>query len=63
MAQVAPTAVREVLTMRIETAEKMLREEYERAKKLEFVRNPVAWALYQVWKKADAEQKGSADHE
>lgn len=44
--------------MRIETAEKMLKEEYERAKKLEYVRDPVAWALYQVWKKADAEPKG-----
>lgn len=49
--------------MRIETAEKKLREEYERAKKLEYVRNPVAWALYQVWKKADAEPNGGADHE
>lgn len=52
----------EVLTMRIETAEKKLREEYERAKKMEFVRDPVAWALYQVWKKADAEPNGGADH-
>ena len=45
--------------MRIETAEKKLREEYERAKKMEYVRDPVAWALYQVWKMAD----GGADHE
>lgn len=47
----------EVLTMRIETAEKKLREEYERAKKLKFIRDPVAWALYQVWKEADAEPR------
>lgn len=53
----------EVLTMRIETAEKKLREKYERAKKLKYIRDPVAWALYQVWKKADAEPKEGADHE
>ena len=45
--------------MRIETAEKKLREEYEKAKKLEFVRDPVAWALFRVWKMAN----GDADHE
>lgn len=39
--------------MKIDTAIKLLQEEYERAKKLEFVRDPVAYALYQVWKKAD----------
>lgn len=39
--------------MRIDTALKLIQEEYERAKALEFVRDPVAWALYQVWKKAD----------
>ena len=39
--------------MQIEAAIKLLQEEYERAKTLEFVRDPVAWALYQVWKKAD----------
>ena len=39
--------------MKIETAVKRLQEEYERAKNLEFVRDPVAYALYQVWKEAD----------
>ena len=29
--------------------------EYERAKKLDYIHNPVAYALYQVWKKADRE--------
>lgn len=28
-------------------------EAYNRAKRLEYVRNPVAWALYQVWREAD----------
>ena len=27
----------------------------ERAKKLEFVRNPIAYALHKVWKMADRE--------
>ncbi len=40
--------------MRIETALKLLQEEYSRAKKLEYVRDPVAYALYKIWKKADA---------
>lgn len=39
--------------MDIEQAKKMLDLEYERAQKLEFVRNPLAYALYQVWKKVD----------
>ena len=39
--------------MGIETAITLLCKEYERAKNLEFVRNPVAYALFQVWKKAD----------
>lgn len=39
--------------MQIDKAIELLQEEYERAKTLEFVRDPVAWALYQVWKKAD----------
>lgn len=39
--------------MRIDTAIELLQAEYERAKTLEFVRDPVTWALYQVWKKAD----------
>ena len=39
--------------MGIEAAITLLCKEYERAKNLEFVRNPVVYALYQVWKKAD----------
>lgn len=46
--------------MRIETAVKKVQEEYERAVQLEFVRDPVAYALYQVWKEANrtGEQHG-----
>ena len=43
--------------MALEKAKALLDEEYERAKKLEYVRDPVAFALYSVWKKADKEKK------
>lgn len=39
--------------MRLETAIKFLKAEYEKAKLLKFVHNPLAYALYQVWKMAD----------
>lgn len=39
--------------MTIKRALRLLALEYERAKKLEYVRNPTAWALFQVWKYAD----------
>jgi hypothetical protein len=39
--------------MTLGKAVKQVKEEYERAKKLEFVHNPLAWALYRVWKEAD----------
>ena len=40
--------------MGIDDAIAELRRQYEAALKLECVHNPVAWALYQTWKKADA---------
>jgi hypothetical protein len=52
----APTAAprwTEGMTMKIETAINKIQKEYERTKNLEFVRNPMAYALYQVWKEAD----------
>lgn len=50
--------------MTIEKAKQLLEEEFERAKRLEYVKNPLAYALYQVWKMADAERKknGKAKH-
>lgn len=29
---------------------KILKEQYEKAKKIGWVRNPIAYALYQTWK-------------
>lgn len=43
--------------MTLEEAIKLLESEYERAKRLDFVNNPIAYALYQVWKKADRRKK------
>jgi hypothetical protein len=42
--------------MTLEKAKKLIDEEYERAKRLEYVNDPLAYALYQVWKKADKER-------
>ena len=42
--------------MSIETAIKLLEQEFDKAKKMDFVRNPIAYALYQVWKLADTEE-------
>lgn len=41
--------------MTLYKAMKLLEKEYARALKLEYVYNPLAWALYQVWKCADVE--------
>ena len=35
----------------------MLAEEYRKAQALEFVRKPMAYALYQVWKWFDENEK------
>lgn len=42
--------------MTLNKAKKLLEEEYEKAKNLKFVYNPMAYALYQVWRKADRER-------
>lgn len=39
--------------MTIDTAIKLLKAEYEKAKLLKFVNNPTAYALYQTWKRVD----------
>lgn len=39
--------------MTLEKAIKLLEREYDRASKLVFVRNPLAYALYKVWQMAD----------
>ena len=41
---------------KLQRAIKMLKAEYERAKLLKFVNNPLAYALYQVWKIEDTKR-------
>lgn len=48
--------------MTLEKAIELLKAEYERAKKLEYVHKPLAWALFQVWKKVDAKEKEVRDN-
>lgn len=48
--------------MTLEKAIKLLEEQYERAKKLEYVENPLAWALYQVWRTVDKETNKDHDN-
>ena len=43
--------------MKLEEAKKLLDEEYERAKRLEYVKDPLAFALHQVWKIADKKRR------
>lgn len=45
--------------MTLEKTIKLLKAEHDRALKLDFVKNPLAYALYQVWKKADKEMGGT----
>lgn len=39
--------------LEIEQVLKMVAEEFDKAVKLEYVRNPIAYALYKVWKFAE----------
>ena len=42
--------------MTLEKALKLVQIKYEAARKLSHIRNPLAYALYQVWKMADKEK-------
>lgn len=43
------------LNMILARAIKLLESEYKKAKTQEWIYNPLAFALYQVWRKADAD--------
>lgn len=43
--------------MTLQKAIELLEAEYEKAKNIPFVRNPVAYALYKVWRMADEKRK------
>ena len=39
--------------MSLDEAKKLIEEEYERAKTLPYVNDPLAFAMYQAWKRVD----------
>lgn len=41
----------------LDKAIQFLREQYERAQQIEFIHNPLAWALYQTWRHVDEPPK------
>lgn len=41
--------------MKIETAIKYLYKQYDQAKTMDYVKKPLAWALYQTWRYVDKE--------
>lgn len=47
--------------MNLQQAIKLLEREYERGQKISFVRNPLAWALHRVWRKADRQTDWDTD--
>lgn len=42
--------------MTIEKAKREIEKYYIRATKMKHIHNPIAWALYQVWRMADIEK-------
>lgn len=43
--------------MTIEKARKMLDEEYKHAQNYKFIKRPLSYALYQVWKRSNYEDE------
>ena len=41
----------------LEEAKRLLEKEYTKAQRMEFVRKPTSYALYQTWKKVDQTEK------
>ncbi len=39
--------------IKLDNAIKHLHEQYDKALKIEYIKNPLAWALYQTWKYVD----------
>ena len=45
--------------MTLEQAIELLRKEYREAKEMGFIKRPLAWALFQTWKKVDQTRGGA----
>ena len=39
--------------IKLDNAIKYLHEQYDKALKIEYIKNPLAWALFQTWKYVD----------
>lgn len=39
--------------IKLDNAIKYLQEQYDKALKIDYINNPLAWALYQTWKYVD----------
>lgn len=39
--------------IKLDNAIKYLQEQYDKALKIEYIKNPLAWALFQTWKYVD----------
>jgi len=64
LASTAQSVVLEIMWRMIMDLQKvinLLEQEYERAQKMCWVHNPLAWALYRVWKKADGQKDWDED--
>ena len=46
--------------MTLQKALKLVEKEYEKAKGLEFVHKPLAYALYRVWRMVEGERDGQS---
>ena len=49
--------------MTLEKAIKMLEAEYERAKTLNYVRDPLAYALHLVWRRVEEKRRKEKENE
>ena len=47
----------EGLTVTIQRAIRLLREQYEKALEMPYIEKPLAWALYQVWQEVNRKEK------
>ncbi len=47
----------EGLTVTIQRAIRLLREQYKKALEMPHIEKPLAWALYQVWQEANRKEK------
>lgn len=55
--EAAPTVDAMQVSKELQAVVKRLEKEYSKAKSLKYVHDPLAFALYRVWRKVDGERK------